>query len=163
MAITSSSKDDKVNIAWLPWEPDKCPDLFPLVTEQGGKSLFLPFSEAFPQLLLHELCGMCLVGLGEMSISVLGLCNQNFGYKLAVSMLRRGICLFGFGTTSMQLFQCWPTCGYLGVWVKKWDCLHLSEQMKLDDSKADIGLEPPVSDSQNHPLTISHFSENLPE
>lgn len=66
VAITRSSKDDKVNIAWLPWEPDKCPDLFPLVTEQGGNSLFLPFCEAFPELLLHELCGMCLVGFGVL-------------------------------------------------------------------------------------------------
>lgn len=108
--------------------------------------------------------GMCLAGFGEMSISVLGLCNQNFGYNLAISVLRRGIYLFGSGTARMQLLQCWPTCGYLGVWVKKrWDFLHPSGQMKLDDSKADVGLDPPTSDSQKYPLTTSHFSENVPE
>ena len=89
MAISKSSKDDKVNIARLPWEPDECPDLFPLVTEWGDKSSLAPSYEAFPELLLPEVCGMCLAGLGEMNISMCGLCNQSFGYKLVISHAKR--------------------------------------------------------------------------
>lgn len=85
MAISKSSKDDQVNIARLPWEPDKCPDLFPLVTEWGDKSPLPPCYAAFPELLLPEDCGMRLAASGEMMVSVHGLCNQSFGYRLVIS------------------------------------------------------------------------------
>lgn len=51
------------------------PRLFPLVTEWGDKSSLPPSYEAFPELLLPELCGMRLAGFGEMNISMHGLCN----------------------------------------------------------------------------------------
>lgn len=89
MAISKSSKDDKVNIAQLPWEPDKCPDLFPLVRERGDKSSVPPSYEVFPELLLPKVCGKCLAGFGEINIAVSGLCNQSFGHKLVISHSER--------------------------------------------------------------------------